>query len=310
MSFEEPRTNPSVSGDSAPQPGQPVEGRSFPTVGMRNEQVQSADDEFQNINEQPESANEELTTVYRNAELSRLNNDLVNIQTSAHLSIVLLARDRTIRWFSSQAAKEFYLLPTDLGRPFSQVRHNLVFHERRCQTAASYSTLCPEGGRRSTDRQVLESAGHASEIAASASTIESVVDVVIGSVRECEREVRDGEGHWYSLRVRPYVTLDDRVEGAVLVLVNITDLKRTEQIIAAERDYVEAILETTRDPLLILDANLRVHTASPAFYNTFRVSSAESKGKLIYELGNRQWDIPKLRQLLEEILPRNSFFNN
>jgi PAS domain-containing protein len=96
----------------------------------------------------------------------------------------------------------------------------------------------------------------------------------------------------------------------VLVLVDITDLKRAEQTITAGRDYVEAILQTTRDPLPILDADLRVHTASQAFYDTFKVSPTESEGQLIYELGNQQWDLPKLRQLLEEILPRNSFFNN
>ena len=71
-------------------------------------------------------------------------------------------------------------------------------------------------------------------------------------MREREREVRDKDGRWYSLRVRPYLTLDNKVDGAVLVLVDISDLKRTEQAIAAARDYAEAIIRTARDPLLIL----------------------------------------------------------
>ena len=84
----------------------------------------------------------------------------------------------------------------------------------------------------------------------------------MATMRECEREVRDTEGRWYSLRVRPYLTLDNKLDGAVLVLVDINDLKRNEQAVAAARDYVEAIIETTRDPLVILNADLRVHAAS------------------------------------------------
>ena len=166
-----------------------------------------------------------------------------------------------------------------MGRPISHIRHNLVFADG----------------------------------AGSPSSLETLGAEVIASVREQEHEVRDRGGRWYSLRVRPYMTLDNKVDGAVLVLVlvlvDIDDLKRSEQA-AAARDYAEAIVHTARDPLVILDAGLRVHTANEAFYSTFKVSPTESEGHLIYELGNRQWQIPQLRQLLEDILPRNSFFNH
>jgi PAS domain S-box-containing protein len=122
--------------------------------------------------------------------------------------------------------------------------------------------------------------------------------------------VRDTEGRWYSLRVSPYVALDNRVDGAVLVLVEINDLKRNEQAVAAERDYAEGIIKTTRDSLIVLSPDLRVERASEAFYQTFEVQPAEAEGRLIYEIGNHQWNIPGLRQLLEDILPRNSTFNN
>jgi PAS domain S-box-containing protein len=92
--------------------------------------------------------------------------------------------------------------------------------------------------------------------------------------------------------------------------MDINDLKSNEQATAVERDCAETVVNTARDPLVILDEDLRVHTANKAFYETFKVSPAESVGSLIYELGNGQWQIPKLRQLLEEILPRKSFVNN
>ncbi len=126
--------------------------------------------------------------------------------------------------------------------------------------------------------------------------------------RECE--VTDREGRWYSLRVRPYLTLDNKVDGAVLMLVDIDALKRNERAIAEARDYAEAIVRTVRDPLLILDSDLRVHTANAAFYEAFRMSSTDVEGRSIYDLGNGRWNIPRLRGLLEEILPRNSFFDD
>ncbi len=86
-------------------------------------------------------------------------------------------------------------------------------------------------------------------------------------------------------------------------------LKQSEAENREARDYAEAIVRTARDPLVILDADLRLHTANQAFYSLFKVTAAESEGRSIYKLGNHQWDIPRLRQLLEDILPRESFFN-
>ncbi len=80
--------------------------------------------------------------------------------------------------------------------------------------------------------------------------------------------------------------------------------------IKAAHDYAEATLVTARDSLVILHADLRVKTANRAFYRTFQTSPAETEGRLIYELGNGQWRIPRLRQLLEEILPRDNFFDD
>ncbi|MDQ1708055.1 MAG: two-component system, LuxR family, sensor kinase FixL [Pyrinomonadaceae bacterium] len=74
-------------------------------------------------------------------------------------------------------------------------------------------------------------------------------------------------------------------------------------------DYFQNIVETVREPLVILDSDLRVTGASRSFYNTFSVTKEETEGRLIYELGDRQWDIPALRTLLEEILPEHTEFN-
>jgi len=256
-----------------------------------NEEVQSANEELQSINEELEtskeeleSANEELTTVNeemanRNQELSRLNADLTNLQASTRLPLLLIGRDLTIRRFSSPAEKLFNLLAVDVGRSLSGIRHNLVVPESQGRSMAPYR-------------------------------IEDLVQDVIDNVRAQERDVLHKEGRWYTLRVHPYLTHDKKVDGAVVVLADITDLKHTVRDVEAAREYAEAIIRTVRDPLMILRADLRVNTANEAFYRTFKAESHQTEGRLIYELGNRQWDIPKLRELLEEILPRNSVFND
>src|SRR4030095_575604 len=67
---------------------------------------------------------------------------------------------------------------------------------------------------------------------------------------------------------------------------------------------------TSRDPLIVLRADLRVNTANEAFYKTFKTTPDQTEGRSIYDLGDQQWNIPKLRMFLEDILPRNSFFND
>src|SRR5712672_510480 len=76
------------------------------------------------------------------------------------------------------------------------------------------------------------------------------------------------------------------------------------------QNYAQNIVDTVREPLLILDTTLRVRSANRAFYQTFHVSSEETENRLIYELGNGQWDIPDLRTLLEDVVPKSSVFND
>ncbi|NIR12461.1 MAG: PAS domain-containing protein, partial [Desulfobacterales bacterium] len=83
--------------------------------------------------------------------------------------------------------------------------------------------------------------------------------------------------------------------------------KRAEQ---ETREYAESIVDTVRESLVVLDADLRIISANRSFYKTFNVRPGETEGQLLYDLGNRQWDIPKLRELLEEILPTDTTFDN
>jgi PAS domain S-box-containing protein len=89
-----------------------------------------------------------------------------------------------------------------------------------------------------------------------------------------------------------------------------TERKRAERAVQEAREYAEGIVETVREPLIVLDTDLRVISANHSFYQNFKVTPQDTEGKLIYDLGNRQWNIAKLRVLLEEIIPRNNQFQN
>ena len=99
-------------------------------------------------------------------------------------------------------------------------------------------------------------------------------------------------------------------ELLVLAMEDVTQRRRSEADLKAIETYAQNIVDTVREPLLILDATLRVRSANRAFYQTFHVSPGETEGRLIYELGNGQWDIPDLRTLLEDIVPKSSVFDD
>ncbi len=94
-----------------------------------------------------------------------------------------------------------------------------------------------------------------------------------------------------------------------IILLAIEDITERKEIEAA-RNYAESIINTVREPLIALDQDLRVVYVSRSFYDVFKVKPEETVGQLIYDLGNKQWDIPKLRELLETILPQKTTFDN
>ena len=99
-------------------------------------------------------------------------------------------------------------------------------------------------------------------------------------------------------------------ELVLLAMEDVTEKRRAQHLLEQIEAYAQDVVDTVREPLLILDSSLRVHSANGAFYQTFHVSAEETENQLIYELGNGQWDIPDLRTLLEDIVPTSSVFND
>jgi two-component system CheB/CheR fusion protein len=129
--------------------------------------------------------------------------------------------------------------------------------------------------------------------------LEDLIGEVMSSTEPLECEVQHEDGYWYSFRIQPYKTAQGQVEGAVLQLLSINQLKMSMEELKLARDYAEAIIETVREPLLVLDHNLFIQTANRAFFETFRTSPEETIGRSIYELDNGQWNLPKVSQLFD-----------
>ena len=121
---------------------------------------------------------------------------------------------------------------------------------------------------------------------------------------------KDGSRFWSHGVTTPLRGAGGALHGFARVMRDRSELKRAEDARSAALAYAEGIVETVREPLVVLDGRLRVQSANRAFYRTFAVSPRETEGHLLYELGNRQWDIPRLRPLLEEVLPQDKAFND
>jgi len=102
----------------------------------------------------------------------------------------------------------------------------------------------------------------------------------------------------------------------IIDMTNKPKKRRAERSVSANQiwttgwTYIRHVVDTAREPFLILDSELRILSGNEAFYRTFQTLAKDTEGKLVYKLGGGQWNIPTLRRLLEEILPRESFFRD
>ena len=137
--------------------------------------------------------------------------------------------------------------------------------------------------------------------------LEKLCAQVIADRVPCRREVRH-EDRWFVLRIAPYTGGDDRVEGTVLTLTNVTAFRASLDQAIHEREFTKAILNTVIEPLVVLDADLRVQTANRAFYAMFQVSRDEAHGVPLDALPNHAWKALPLWPLLKETHSDNKEF--
>ncbi|MCL4500518.1 MAG: PAS domain-containing protein [Deltaproteobacteria bacterium] len=245
-----------------------------------NEELMSANEELQSINEEMETSKEELQSA--NEELATLNEELENrnqelTQTNNDLNNLLTVVQIAI-----------VMLGPDLRiRRFNQAAQDML------------NLLPADVGRPIGDIRLKVTAPE----------LESRIHEVMTNLSTKEIEVQDREGHWYSLRLRPYRTSDNKIEGVVMALVDIEAQKCNLQEVQEARDLNQTVINTLLEPLVVLDSKMNVILVNKAYKQIFQLD-ADTEGRSFFDIANRQWDLGRLRQLLKNILSADKPFAN
>jgi two-component system CheB/CheR fusion protein len=252
-----------------------------------NEELKSTNEELQSTNEELQSTNEELET--SKEELQSVNEELLTVNAELQTKIEQLS-----------------VMQNDMKNLLDSINIGTLFLDKQ---------LCI---KRITRDAVKIYRLVSSDVGRPLSDIKSNIEdgellndarIVLDTLVPHEREVHTKEAS-YLARIQPYRTLDDVIDGVVLTFTDISARVLAEAAVIDERELFEAIANTVREPLIVLDSQLRVVTASSSFYRYFQASLQDTVGRPIYQLGNNQWNIPRLRELLENILPDNQALEN
>jgi len=253
-----------------------------------NEELRSANEELQSTNEELQSTNEELAT--SKEELQSTNEELITVNAEL--------QDKIEALMQAHSDINNLLAGTDIGTIFLD---NGLRIKRFTPAVTNFFNLIQiDIGRPISDIT--------SKIPLV--NISQEVRTVLKDLQKKEFEIQTANGNWYSMRILPYRTIDNAIDGVVITFMDISERKKAEQSGESARIYAESIVATVREPLVVLDERLKIVSANSAFYNKFKTSPEETEKMLIYNLGNGQWNIPKLRELLEEVVPRNNSFND
>lgn len=218
---------------------------------------------MQSLNEETITVNSELNSKIE--QLNLVQSDLKNLLDNVNAGTLFLDYQLRIRSYTRDAVKVYRLIASDMGRPLGDITANLVGNTLLDDLHRVLETLIP-----------------------------------------CEREVCALNGTWYLARMKPYRTLDNLIDGVVLTFTDITQNREAAQIklaaVQLARELAEGIVNTIDDALVVLDAQLQVVSASQSFYQYFQVTPKQTVGGKLYQLAHQQWDIPALRELIEQVL--------
>ena len=231
-----------------------------------NEELQSTNEELETSKEELQSVNEELITVNSELhskieQLAGMQNDMKNLLDNISIGIIFLDQNLVIRRFTREAVRIYRLVPSDIGRPLNDIKSLIL------------------------DEDDLQHAAH--------SVLESLIPY--------ERELHLGDDTWMMVRIQPYRTVDNIIDGVVMTFTDITShinsIAVQDALVRAER-----IVNAIREPLVVLDEAFKVISASKAFYEAFGLTPEESLGHEIFQLKIGLADFPELHQRLENVL--------
>jgi two-component system, chemotaxis family, CheB/CheR fusion protein len=245
-----------------------------------NEELKSMNEELQSTNEELQSTNEELET--SKEEMQSLNEELVTVNSELQGKVDEL----------SQLNNDMKNLldSTHIATVFLDMQLRI---KRFTPDATKIVNLIPSDVDRPLSHIVSNL--QQEDLAHDAQT---VLETLIPK----EVVVKTPDLRAFLMRMMPYRTVDNHIDGIVMTFTDIG----AEHLLEAARDFAQGIVETVRQPLVVLDAQMRVLQANHAFYQTFAVDPKLTEQSVFFDLGNGQWNIPQLRELLWKILSENS----
>jgi two-component system CheB/CheR fusion protein len=226
-----------------------------------NEELRSATEELETSREELQSINEELTTVNQELkskvdELGHANSDLRNLIGATDIATVFLDRDFRITRYTPPAVALFKFIPTDIGRPLTDLKHHLEYRDLEPDAIHVLETLTPS-----------------------------------------EREVRDADENWYIARMLPYRTVDERIAGVVLTLLNITERKSAEELLRSSEERLRLVIESAREyAIFTTDLNRQVTSWNSGAQRILGYHESEILGQsadLIFTAEDRAAGIPE-----------------
>lgn len=249
-----------------------------------NEELKSANEELQSMNEESQSTNEELET--SKEELQSINEELTTVNSELQLKIDELSTvndDMTNLFNSTEIATIFVDNEINIRR-FTEETTKLI------------KLIESDVGRPLSD------------IAFQINYPELIDDIgqVIKKVAFKEKEVNTAKGEWYKVRIMPYKTSKNVIDGATITFIDISNIKNIQEKMQSALNYAEDIINTVREPLLILDEELTVTSANQSFYETFKLKRSDIEGVKLSKIDEGDWNIPSLLSLLESTIRKNS----
>ncbi len=240
-----------------------------------NEELQSTNEELQSTNEELETAKEELQST--NEELLTVNSELQNkldelIEVNNDINNLLASTEiGTVFLDRELRIKRFTPVATRL---FNLIASDIGRSIKDITTKTGYDRLW----------------GDAEE--------------VLHTLQVKEMNLKSDTDQVFSIRLLPYRTRENIIDGVVLTFMDLSEMR----LLTMAKLFAESIVNTVREPLLVLDGELQVVSANQAFYSNFKVTREETEKRPIYELGAGQWNIPELRKRLEEIISQDGGF--
>jgi two-component system CheB/CheR fusion protein len=249
-------------------------------LGTANEELISSNEELQSMNEELQTAKEELQSA--NEELTTVNDEL------------------------HSGNRELNVANSDLVNLLNTVEIPIVFldAERRIrrftpQAQSMFNVVATDIGRAIDDIKPK----------VNAPDLDADIAWSIANVTVRESEVQDQAGRWYRMQIRPYQSIDGKVDGAILSLMDIDVLKRHVDQAESARDYAVSVVDAVPVPLVVLDEELHVISANDAFYETFGGTHGETENRSFFALAGGVWNIPALRASLKDLFARRAPFH-